>query len=99
MTNLRKIFRESFYTPTEKSCVLEFTYPQLKQIDIDETMQKFTELLKRIHVDYSNNYNNINKVLVICPSEKADDVKAIAESIGLVLQKELLPDPRESSHL
>jgi hypothetical protein len=101
MHKLTQIFREAFYSPEpEKNCVLEFTYPQLKQIDIDEMTKKLTALLKGIDVPYSNNYRNISKVMIICKPDKIEDVKSIAKSLGLSLQKELVPDnTKETNHL
>jgi hypothetical protein len=98
MNNFRNIIRESFYN-TEKNCVLEFGYPPLKQTDIESMSKKFSDLLKQINVEYSTNYANVSKIMVICKADKVDDVKSIAKSLGLVVQNELLPDPRESSHL
>ena len=99
MLKLRKIFLESFYGDLEKNCVLEFTYPQLKQVDIEELVKKFGELLQKMDVPYNANYLNISKVVVICKEDKIEDVKSIAKSIGLTFQSELRSSPEESSHL
>jgi hypothetical protein len=100
MNKIKQIFRESFYGNTQdKNCVLEFTYPQLKQFDLDEMVKKFSDLLNQIGVDFSNNYMNINKFVVICKQEKVDEVKNIGKSLDLTLQKELIPDARETNHL
>ncbi len=101
MNKIQQIIRESFYNDKSlnKNCVLEFTYPQLKQFDLDELVKKFSDMLKQIGVDFSNNYMNINKIVVICKQDKVDDVKNIAKSLELSLQKELIPDSRETNHL
>lgn len=100
MKKIQQIFRESFYGNTQdKNCVLEFTYPQLKQFDLDDMVRKFSDLLKSIGVNFSNNYMNINKFVVICKQDKVEEVKDIAKSLDLTLQKELIPDARETNHL
>jgi hypothetical protein len=99
MLKLRKIFLESFYGALDKNCVLEFTYPQLKQVDIEQLVKKFGELLHKIEVPYNANYLNISKVVVICKEDKIEDVKSIAKSLGLTFQNELRSSPQESSHI
>lgn len=99
MSNFKRIFREAFYGAADKNCVVEFSYPQLKQLDVDSLVNKFTELLKQIDVEYSNNYNNISKIMVICRSDKVEDVKNIGKSLGLIFQNQLIPDPKETNHL
>ena len=99
MSNFKKIFLEAFYGPVDKNCVLEFTYPQLKQVDTEELTTKFSDLLKKIDVKYAADYMNISKIVVVCKEDKIDDVKSIAKSLGLVLQNELRSSPQESSRL
>jgi hypothetical protein len=99
MSNFKRIFTEAFYGPETKNAVVEFAYPQLKQLDIDKVMTQFTDLLKQIGVEYSNNYNNISKIMVICGSDKVDEVKDIGTSLGLSFNNQLLPDSDETSHL
>jgi hypothetical protein len=100
MNKLRSIFKESFYgSELTKNAVIEFTYPQLKQIDIDATISKLKELLSQLEVQFVSHYNNISKVIVVCPSSKADEVKKVATSVGLTVQNELRPDDNETSKI
>jgi len=99
MSNFKRIFTEAFYGQENKSAVVEFAYPQLKQLDIENLMKQFTDLLQQIGVEYSNNYNNISKIMVICGSDKVDEVKDIGTSLGLTFSNQLIPDSKETSHL
>ena len=99
MSNFKRIFREAFYGQADKNGVIEFSYPQLKQLDVEALVAKFSELLKQIGVEYSNNYNNISKIMVICSSDKVDEVKDIGTSLGLSFNNQLMPDSDETSHL
>lgn len=98
--NLKRIFKESFYgNEMVKNAILEFTYAQSKPSEIESIINKLKELLANIDVQYATHYANINKVVVVCPQDKCEDVKSLAKSVGLTLQHELKPDPNESNKL